>query len=172
MAADQPAPIPPVNDVAESVQHDQGLFQTAQRAPVGIDERGRRRQRRQIHLGRRALRQQQLPRCGDERDQERSDDPEVRHERHAREGLRRRSADLSARDPRRSRRQHLGDRRSGQRAASGARSGAGAAAGARRAGAAGAAGAGAARGPRGAGTCIRRRPRATRSSSSVPTESC
>ena len=123
MSADQQAPIPPVNDAAEPVQHDQGLLQAACRPPVGIDERGRHRQGRQVDLGRRALRRNSCLDRGDEHDSERPDLSEIRHQRHARQGVRRRPADLPARHSRRSRRQRLGHRWPGQRAASGARRG-------------------------------------------------
>ena len=46
----------PTNDAPNSVQHDQGLLQAARGPDVGIDERRRHRQGRQVDLGRRALR--------------------------------------------------------------------------------------------------------------------
>ena len=122
MSADQPAPIPPVNDAPNPYNTIKDYFKLPERPPVGIDERRRHRQGRQVDLGRRALRQQQLPRSRrPNQDSERSDHPEIRHQRQARQELRRRHVDLPARHSRRPRRQHLGHRRPGQRAASGAR---------------------------------------------------
>ena len=101
---------------AEPVSNRQGLLQVARGADVGIDERRRHRQGRQIDLGRRALRRQHLPRSRDRQDVGPADRPQVRRVRQAREELRRRAADFSARHLRRQRRQRLGDRRTGQRA--------------------------------------------------------
>ena len=113
-----PAPIPPVNDVAEPVHDGQRLLQAARRAQVGLDQRRRRRQGRQVDLGRRALRREQLPRS--RRPARSRTSPTVLKfddDRQAGDSASARPADLPARHPRRPRRQHLGDRRPGQRAA-------------------------------------------------------
>ena len=77
---------------AEPVQHRQRLLQAARRPDLGIDERGRDRQGRQVDLGRRAVRRQQLPRSRDRQDVGRPDHPQVRCDRQAGQELRRRAA--------------------------------------------------------------------------------
>ena len=77
---------------------------------MGRDERGRDRQRRQVDLGRRAVRREHVPEL------EAGSDPEVRRVRQAGQELRLGADDLPARDPRGPGRQRLDDRRAGQQA--------------------------------------------------------
>ena len=105
----------------QSVQDRRAVPQDAGRAHVGIDERGRHRSRRAQHLGWRALRREHVSRSRDGPDVEPAVDPEVRCVRQAGGELRSGHADLPARHARRSRRQPLGDRRTGRCAAAGAR---------------------------------------------------
>ena len=102
---------------AQSLPDDRGLGEDAGGPQLGIDERGRRRQGRQIDLGRRTLRRQQLlgRREGGDVDARRR--AEVRPVGRARAQLRRRADGLPARHSRRPRRQRLADRRPGQPAA-------------------------------------------------------
>ena len=113
---------------AEPVHDDRALLQDARGANVGIDERGRDRQGRPQHLGGRALRRQHVSRPGHGTDVEPAVDSQVRRVGQAGRELRSGLAHLSARHPRRSRRQRLGDRRSGRCATAGSHAAPGAAA--------------------------------------------
>ena len=102
---------------AQSVQDGRAVPQDAGRAHVGIDERGRHRPRRAQHLGGRALRREQLSRS---RDGQMSSLPSIlKFDASGKlvTSFGAGHADLSARHPRRSRRQRLGDRRTGRCAA-------------------------------------------------------
>ena len=99
---------------AESVHHRRESLQAARGPDLGLDQRGRHRSRRQVDLGGRALRRQQLLRPGQGDDVAAAGHPQVRRVGEAGAQLRHRHRRLPARHPHRPRRQHLDYRRPGQ----------------------------------------------------------